>query len=366
VSGHRRLGIAAVSASVVGAAVAGAVVAERRVVGRARKRPDPYADEPFGTLHGHGVDVLSDDGVALRVETDGLVDGDVTVVFVHGLGLSMDSFYFQRRDLADTARLVFYDQRSHGRSGRAGRHSCTIDQLGADLYAVLQAVAPKGPIVLVGHSMGGMTVLALADKHPELFGDRVVGVALISTSTGDLAKGMVGLPGWTSRLISPALPRLSRAVRSQAAVIERNRRFGSDLVFIFTRYLSFGPDAPPSLVLFMERMLLATPFDVLSEFFETFLSHDKLSALNVLEDLPVLVCCGERDLLTPASHSEVMAAALPHAELLVIPETAHMALIDHYEEVNDALRALFERARDWVAADAASASADTGSGHTDR
>jgi pimeloyl-ACP methyl ester carboxylesterase len=360
-SGGRRLGIAAVA----GAAVAGAVVAERRVVGRARKRPDPYADEPFGTLHGHGVDVLADDGVPLRVETDGLVDGEPTVVFVHGLGLSMDSFYFQRRDLADAARLVFYDQRSHGRSGRSGRHSCTIDQLGADLYAVLQAVAPRGPVVLVGHSMGGMTVLALADSHPELFGDRIVGAALLSTSTGDLAKSMIGLPGWTSRLIGPALPRLSRAVRAQAAMIERNRRFGSDLVFMFTRYLSFGPDAPPSLVTFMEHMLLATPIEVLSEFFETFLSHDKLSALDVLEDLPVLVCCGERDLLTPASHSELMAAALPHAELLVIPETAHMALIDHHEEVNDALRGLIVRARERVESRAASTSADAGSGRND-
>jgi pimeloyl-ACP methyl ester carboxylesterase len=365
VTSGRRLGIAAVSASVVGAAVAGAVVAERRVVGRARRRPDPYVDEPFGTLHGHGVDVLADDGVALRVEVDGQADGELTVVFVHGLGLSMDSFHFQRRDLADSARLVFYDQRSHGRSGRSGHDGCTIDQLGADLYAVLQAVAPKGPVVLVGHSMGGMTVLALADRHPELFGERVVGAALLSTSTGELAKSMVGLPGWTSRLIGPALPRLSRAVRSKAAMIERNRRFGSDVVFIFTKYLSFGPDAPPSLVTFMERMLLATPIEVLSEFFDTFLSHDKLSALDVLEDIPSLVCCGERDLLTPASHSELMAAALPDAELLVIPETAHMALIDCHEQVNDALRALIARVRDRVGAGAGSVSADTGPGRSD-
>jgi pimeloyl-ACP methyl ester carboxylesterase len=94
----------------------------------------------------------------------------------------------------------------------------------------------------------------------------------------------------------------------------------------------------------MERMLLATPIEVLSEFFETFLSHDKLAALDVLNDLPVLVCCGERDLLTPASHSELMAAELPNADLLVVPETGHMALIDCHEQVNDALRVLVARA----------------------
>ena len=53
---------------------------------------------------------------------------------------------------------------------------------------------PEGPIVLVGHSMGGMTIMALADAHPELFGDQVLGVALLSTSAGE-----VGSAGLTDR-----------------------------------------------------------------------------------------------------------------------------------------------------------------------
>ena len=134
---------------------------------------------------------------------------------------------------------MFYDHRSHGASGRSAPENCTIDQLGKDLYAVLQAVAPSGPVVLVGHSMGGMTILALADQHPELFGDRVVGVALLSTSTGELAKtiaraarldvaagqprGPAGREGWSAR---------------RATLLERNRRIGTDFAYIVTRYLS--------------------------------------------------------------------------------------------------------------------------------
>ena len=151
------------------------------------------------------------------------VDGDreapLTIVFAHGFTLSMDSFHFQRRDLGDVARLVFYDQRSHGRSGRSAPENATIDQLGLDLYAVLQAVAPAGPVVLVGHSMGGMTILALADQHPELFGDRVVGVALLATSTGDFAKTIVRVcrAGRRGSLTRPS-PHVAKVVRKPGVV----------------------------------------------------------------------------------------------------------------------------------------------------
>jgi pimeloyl-ACP methyl ester carboxylesterase len=344
VSKRRNLGLAALATGTAGAAVAGLLAAEHRVVGRARSRPDPFVDEPFGSLHTEGIDVLATDGVTIHVEVDGDKDAPLTIVFAHGFTLRMDAWHFQRRDLADTARLVFYDQRSHGASGRSAPENATIDQLGKDLYAVLQAVAPSGPVVLAGHSMGGMTILALADQHPELFGDRVAGVALISTSTGQLSKALLGLPGWASIAVEPAMPTVTKVIRRRATLLERNRRIGTDFAFIATRYVSFGMDAPPSLVEFMEKMILGTSIEVMSEFFDTFLSHDKLKALDVLRGIPVLISCGERDVLTPLSHSKVMAAALPTAELQVIPGANHMAKIDRYPVVNGALRRLVARA----------------------
>jgi pimeloyl-ACP methyl ester carboxylesterase len=344
VSKRRSVGLVALATGAAGAAVAGVLAAEHRVVGRARSLPDPFAEEPFGSLHTEGIDVLASDGVTIHVELDGDKDAPLTAVFAHGFTLRMDAWHFQRRDLAEGTRLVFYDHRSHGASGRSARANCTIDQLGRDLHAVLQAVAPSGPVVLVGHSMGGMTILALADQHPELFGARIVGVALLSTSTGQLSKALLGLPGWTSILAEPAMPQVAKAIRRRATLLERNRSIGSDFAFIATRYVSYGPDAPSSLVEFMEKMLLGTSIEVMTDFFDTFLSHDKLKALDVLRDIPVLISCGARDVLTPLSHSELMAAALPHAELQVIPGANHMAKIDRYPIVNGALRRLFARA----------------------
>ncbi|HVV75061.1 MAG TPA: alpha/beta hydrolase [Mycobacteriales bacterium] len=347
---RRNVGLAALAVGAAGAAVAAGIAAERRAVGRARSAPDPYADEPFGKLHTEGLRVIADDGVALHVEVAGKPDAPLTVVFMHGFTLCMDAYHFQRRDLADAARLVFYDQRSHGASERSPDEHCTIDQLGSDLDKVLQAVAPAGPVVLVGHSMGGMTILALADQRPDLFGDRIAGVGLLSTSTGNLAKEMVGVPGVVSRLINPMVPAGAKLVRRRAAAIERGRRVGSDIGFLVTRYLSYGPGAPPSLIAFMEQMLLDTPIEVMANFFDTFLSHDKLKALDVLNDVPVLISCGTRDVLTPLSHSRVMAEALPTAEFQVLPGAGHMAKLECHAEVNAALRRLFERATEHAAA----------------
>ena len=100
-----------------------------------------------------------------------------TVVFVHGFALNLDCWHFQRRRFRGKRRMVFYDQRSHGRSGRSdagARHDRPARPRPAARSST--QLAPDEPVVLVGHSMGGMSIVALAEQHPELFGDRVVGV----------------------------------------------------------------------------------------------------------------------------------------------------------------------------------------------
>jgi pimeloyl-ACP methyl ester carboxylesterase len=351
---RRRAGIAAATAALAAAGVAGGVAAQRRVVGRARNAADPYVDEPFGALHTQGRTVIADDGVPLHVEVEEGAGSDVTVVFVHGFTLSMDCWHFQRRDLGDIGRRVFYDQRSHGSSGRSPRKHATIDQLGRDLFAVIRAVAPTGPLVLVGHSMGGMTVLALADQHPELFAERVIGVALMSTAAGAFAETVFGIPGVVGRALRPVAPGVIRAANRRAALIEQGRRAGSDVAFMFTRRLSYGDaDVAPSLVAFMERMVAATPIEVMTEFFDTFLSHDKLEALKVLSAVPTLILCGDRDRMTPVHNSHVMADALPDAELVVVPGAGHMVMLERPAVVNGALRRLVARALERGDADTA-------------
>ena len=353
-SARRRAGAIGAIAGVVAVGAAAGLAAERYAVGRSRLRPDPDAREPFFALPADRVRrVVADDGVPLHVEEVGPEDAaGPTVVFLHGYTQELAVWHYQRQAFAadNPGRLVFYDHRSHGRSGRSHHGRSTIDQLGRDLHTVLEACAPRGPVVLVGHSMGGMTIMALADQRPELFGTRIVAVALLSTSTGMLAEAAFGLPTAVVPVTKRVLPFVTRGMRSKPEVFERGRRLGTDLAFLVSRSWAFGTkDVSPSLVEFVERMTANTPVDVIAEFYDTFTDHDKLAALDVLDRVETLILVGSKDKLTPLSHSQLMAKTLPSAQLVVVEGAGHMVQLERAPLVTLHLRALLRRAATSVA-----------------
>jgi pimeloyl-ACP methyl ester carboxylesterase len=345
---RRRVGLVGAVAGAVAVGAAAGLAAERYAIGRVRLAEDPEAAEPFFRLPVDRVRrVVADDGVPLHVEEVGPEHAELTVVFCHGYALQLASWHYQRKALAreDLGKLVFWDQRSHGKSGRSRPEHATIDQLGRDLRAVVDACAPDGKVVLVGHSMGGMTIMALADQYPDLFGSRVVGVALVSTSPGRLAEVTFGLPAVFSGVNKRVLPFVTRGMRDRPELFDRGRRLGTDLAFLAARRGGFGSkDVPPSLVELTETMLAQTPADVIAEFYGTFVDHDKLHALPVLADVETLVLVGGADVVTPVAHSREIAAALPRAQLVVLEGAGHMVQLERHALVNLQLRALVRRA----------------------
>jgi len=344
------------AAAAVGAAIG---VAAERVLVRRAIRPDEERDEPFGLLRGEVVPVLATDGTPLHVELEEPPEGSLadragdglTIIFSHGYALEEDSWHYQRRDLRALGRLVFWDQRSHGRSGRGPAENATIDQLGRDLEAVIAATAPTGPIVLVGHSMGGMTVMSYASLHPEEFGERVRGVALIATSSGGLAGVPLGMPTSMAKWFHGVAPGIAEQLAQRKELVERGRKAGSDIAYLLTKVYSFGSNVPPSLTGFVHKMISATPIDVVAEFLPTLEAHDKREALAAISRVDTLVLVGDDDLLLPVQHSDEIVRHVPHAELIVIPNGGHMVMLERYPEVNQHLRELVARVRTNMAAE---------------
>lgn len=353
----------AVVAGATGAAVAGvrrARGADPADPGDPAAAPGTVAERSYPPLpswpDSPGRRVVTADGLTLHAEVAGREDAAVTLLFVHGYGLSRRSWRCQRRDLADHARLVFYDHRSHGASSRSSVQRCTIDQLGDDLAAIVDQLCDDRPVVLVGHSLGGMTVLALADRHPELFGTRIAGVALIATSAGRLSEVTLGLPkaaGLLLRRVRPGyLVGLSKgvpllfALHNPRSALHGGRSMAASVISSVVSRFSFGGDVDPSLVEDVETMIARTGVDVLAAFAPTFLDHDKLAALPTLEPLPVTVLVGDADLMTPVEHSRALAEALPTAELQVLAGVGHMVTTERPEVVARALRRLLQRVTD--------------------
>ncbi len=189
--------------------------------------------------------------------------------------------------------------------------------------------------------MGGMTIMSLAAQRPDLFGGKVVGVVLLST-TGHMMDATSWLPAPLrplARLAAPGLLRGSSQPR-RAAIIERLREAGGDLAFLSTRFIAFGdPDVSPALVDFLERVIRATPVDVVADFYLALLDHDERAALGTLGKVPTLVMTGEDDRLIPARQAAELAAAIPGARLLRLPDTGHMIILERpdlvTEEISD-------------------------------
>ncbi|MFE7708468.1 alpha/beta fold hydrolase [Streptomyces sp. NPDC057486] len=381
--GWRRAGIAGAAIGVIAAGAAAGVAVERMTVGRGMRRRARLALDasgPYGSLRGMPGRAAADDGTELYYETDEVgpdggagagagpgagsgpagtgprrrrlfgrkVPGPVTVVFSHGYCLSQDSWHFQRAALRDLVRTVHWDQRSHGRSerGRAQAQGVTvgIDQLGRDLKAVIDAAAPEGRLVLVGHSMGGMTIMALAEQYPQLIRERVAAVAFVGTSSGKLGEVSFGLPVAGVNAVRRVLPGVLRALGSQAELVERGRRATADLFAgLIKRYSFSSRDVDPAVERFAERLIESTPIDVVAEFYPAFTEHDKSTALPAFRDVPVLILAGDKDLVTPSSHSEAIADQLPDAELVIVPDGGHLVMLEHPETVTDRLADLLVR-----------------------
>jgi pimeloyl-ACP methyl ester carboxylesterase len=292
--------------------------------------------------------VRTDDGIDLHVEVDGVEQTPggpppLTVVFCHGFTARLAEWELQRAAVRDRVRVVLWDQRGHGRSGWTPLSRATIDRTGRDLEQVLEAVVPTGPVVLAGHSMGGMSVLALARQRPELFGERVVGAFLLATSAGGLVE--TGVLGRLLKVIRwlRLLPLYLRCLQLVAPALERFRWRGSPLGRWFTRRLLFGrDDADPARVRLVQQLLEETPYPVVMAFYATFLDHDETAALEVLQRVPVTVVAATHDRLTPAAHGRRIAEAVG-AELVVVPGAGHSVNLTRTGVVDRALLDLLDR-----------------------
>ena len=284
------------------------------------------------------------DGVRLHIETSGPVDAPVTVVLLHGWCLDRRIWQHQVAALTGLTRpprVIAYDTRGHGRSGSTGLHAATLGQLGDDLAEVLRRLAPSGPVVLAGHSMGGMAIMEYAHRHPEDFAARVAGLLFVSTTAEGHAHTRYGLP--------PKLATLLRAGETVGAgLLARSGAWRPHRVVLpalrpALRWLLFGEQYTDAALQVTLRCLGRAPLNSIGGFRESVGTQQRLDTLTEVGDVPAVVLVGDRDRLTPPPCAESIAGALPRAELTVFPGAGHMLTLERPEEVSATLTRIVRR-----------------------
>ncbi|WP_327110019.1 alpha/beta hydrolase [Nocardia sp. NBC_01730] len=295
------------------------------------------------TLAERRATVSTEDGVALAVREYGPRNADLTVVLLHGHCLRTESWTYVRDALLRRyggARVVCYDHRGHGDSSTASRQTYNLEQLGYDLRVVVDAVAPTGPVVLVGHSMGGMAVLTYASQNPHEIGTRVVGVALIATAASGLADA-----GFGRLLRNPVVSVFQAAVRCAPGVMHHIKLMGCKVFAPIIRTAEFGDRKVSARVLTLANaMHNETPIVTMASFLSAFMVYDQTDALAVLSKIPTLVLCGSADLMTPPSHSVAMAAAVEYSDFVMVEGAGHSVILEQPSRVAEAIARLMTRA----------------------
>lgn len=300
------------------------------------------ADPEHGLLSappsGRAIAVHSFDGTVLHAEVFG-PEGAPTIVLAHGWTEALRYWVHQIADLSlHGYRVVAYDLRGHGLSAKAHTGDYSLSAFGDDVEAVLrQAVPPGQRAVIVGHSLGAMSIAAWAERHPVT--ERASAAGLCCTGLVDLlTEHLVFRPPWIPAAVFRPI---SEFVLGAPGAIPA---FSPQLLHAVIRYVGFGPTAGPAQLAFYERMLRDCPPDVRAAVAAAMAKMDLFHALERLT-IPALVLAGSEDRLTPPSHARRIAAALPHPiELIELPRTGHMAPLERPVEVSYWLRKLAERA----------------------
>ncbi len=263
---------------------------------------------------------VTSDATSLFVRESGPADAPVTLVLAHGWTLTQGSWDPVVAALPSTVRVLRYDHRGHGLSDPAATGTATIAQLGDDLAELISARVPAGRVVLAGHSMGGMAVMALAERHPELFADRVAGVGFVATSSGGLDRVTLGLPDWMAPRVAAIERRLNRRIgRSRRVAVGRSRIAAAGL-----RWLLFGSRARAEDVAATAAQVSRCDPASMVGFRASLGEHSRRAALAAMRSVPVVVMAGSVDRLTALPHARAIAAALPSALFVVYPDAGHM------------------------------------------
>ncbi len=352
------LGLAAAGITAAAGIAADRLSRDRRVALALDEEQGTSLRTAYDEIPDRALTVTASDGVNLHVEVDeprgeaSTHEGDTplgeppTIVFSHGYCLSLRCWVFQRRALREAGyRIVLWDQRGHGKSGTGEPDSYHIDQLGRDLKAVIDEVAPAGPMVLVGHSMGGMTMMALGLDFEDLVRERVVGAAFVSTSTGGLSTVSYGLGAAAGKAVHVFGPAAAGRLARLQGLVDGTVKAGKDVMNFIVDWGSFGSPVPMSIADLTTDMIFSTRMEVISAFMPHFDKHDKREALESYSGIETLVVNGTVDKLTPPSHSDEIVRLLPGSEHVVVEDAGHVIMLEHPEVLNEQLLALVARGR---------------------
>ncbi|WP_462399027.1 alpha/beta fold hydrolase [Corynebacterium falsenii] len=272
-----------------------------------------------------------------------------TVVFAHGFNLSGESWFFQVERLKKEPglRMIVPDMRGHGRSveqpGDREIEDLTIPATSRDIITIIEQLAPEGPLILVGHSMGVMTMLGAVRMMPEEMRERVKGMMLLNGAISTFASA-----GLTTMLNSLPVRSLRYAWKATPKGMEKLKDSFEWLLKpvlasgVYHGKLEEGASAQFDVVDFHAAEIERTPMSTILGFADDLAEHDETDAADYLGSIRGVLMAGEKDDVTPVEQTRTIAKMWPGSSSETIPEAGHMLPVECPEAVNTQLIRLID------------------------
>jgi pimeloyl-ACP methyl ester carboxylesterase len=276
--------------------------------------------------------VRLEDGTELNVMRAGDPEAPVTVVLAHGYALDHRSWHKVVEQLSQDFQVIAYDHRGHGKSSGASKETATIDQLGEDLGELIERAVPQGQVVIAGHSMGGMAALAMAERRPRLFRQRVLGNVFVSTAASGMSETSLAWPKAVGKLVRELERAFGPIVRAVREKIEPTKTAG-------LRWWLFGDQPAAEDVELTADMVWAHWPETVALFRPAVDRYDREAGLTVAKEKAVVAVVGDEDRLVPESDAVKFGGTS-----VVLADAGHMLPLERPAELANLIREVAAKA----------------------
>ncbi|MDB5386867.1 MAG: cpo [Planctomycetaceae bacterium] len=270
------------------------------------------------------------DGTEIHMEISGPPQA-TTVILTHGWSLSREEWAYLQQDWGDQFRMVVWDLPGLGKSKVSPNRVFTLDEMARDLHAVIEASGPE-PVVLMGHSIGGMTILTFCQLFPNLLGTRISKLVLVHTTYMNPLRTMF-LSGLVTVLQKPLVePLLYLQIwLSPLCWIMNCLSYHNGSIHASVARNGFSGHEPSSERDFIAGYYLIDSPALLARGTLAMLECDASDVLRRIK-IPVLVIGGEQDPVTSVQASQEIATDVGAGKLSTFNPAKHFGLLEYHVE----------------------------------
>lgn len=292
-------------------------------------------DEPEATHAPRAQRIARPDGTEIHMEAYGPPDAPV-IVLTHGWGLNSAEWYYAKRHLTERFRLIVWDLPGLGRSRHPQNKDYRLEKMARDLEAVVQQTGDQ-PVVLLGHSIGGMITLTFCRLFPEQLGRKVAGLILTHTTYTNPVETSKGAP-LLRVLQKPLLEPLCHLmiVLSPLVRLMNWLSYLNGTMHLNTHFTHFGGSETRGQLDFVTRFSLQASPSVTARGMLAMLRWDATDTLPTIT-IPTLVVAANRDKATLPEASQRIHEAMPNAQILDLVPAGHVGLIEQNEQWSEAV-----------------------------